>query len=129
MMDLVTVYSTIHGDLPETLSRLGSEKLLLRLLEKFRSDRNLELLEKALEEGDPASAFLAVHTLKGVALNLGFTELAKASSDLTELLRPYGQPGSTREISKLPKTEKEEMEVLARSLRKKYMEIKDALQE
>ena len=32
-------------------------------------------------------AFRAVHTLKGVAINLGFTKLYEVSSTLTEALR------------------------------------------
>ena len=44
-------------------------------------------LQAAIESGDGAEAFRASHTLKGICLNLGFTALFDASSDLTEKLR------------------------------------------
>ena len=37
---------------------------------------------------DRDTAFRASHTLKGLCLNLGFTPLAKVSSELCEALRP-----------------------------------------
>ena len=39
------------------------------------------------QAGDATTAFRAVHTLKGVALNLGLGSLAHASSQMTEALR------------------------------------------
>jgi hypothetical protein len=39
------------------------------------------------QAGDTTTAFRAVHTLKGVALNLGLGSLAHASSQMTEALR------------------------------------------
>lgn len=42
-------------------------------------------------------AFRAAHTLKGVCANLGFTQLFKVSSDLTEELR-----GGAPDEAKLP---------------------------
>ena len=39
------------------------------------------------QAGDATTAFRAVHTLKGVALNLGLGSLAHASSQMTEVLR------------------------------------------
>ena len=43
---------------------------------------------------DVASAFCAAHTLKGICLNLGFDNLYKPSSELTELLRAGTLDGS-----------------------------------
>lgn len=50
-------------------------------------DNSCELLLTALREGDAATAFRAVHTLKGTALNLSLNGLAAACNTLTELLR------------------------------------------
>ena len=44
-------------------------------------------LKTAVNNNDWEKAFLAVHTLKGMALNLGLSALASASSNLTEELR------------------------------------------
>ncbi|MDD6903197.1 MAG: Hpt domain-containing protein, partial [Eubacteriales bacterium] len=39
------------------------------------------------EAGDEEAAFRAAHTLKGVAKNLGFSDLGESASVLTEVLR------------------------------------------
>lgn len=124
-MDLNDLYRIAGGDLNETLSRLGSERLLTRILEKFRSDSSLDLLEKALASRDGSAAFMAVHTLKGVALNLGFTALAEKSSDLTELLRPYSTLNSPASGVLSEETQKKSSELLA-ALREEYCKVKNA---
>ncbi len=50
-------------------------------------DGSMMLLEKAMADGRANDAFRAVHTLKGIALNLSLTKLAAACSQLTEALR------------------------------------------
>ena len=47
----------------------------------------MELLARSMDAADAKSAFRAVHTLKGVALNLGLTALAGVCSEMTEALR------------------------------------------
>ena len=54
---------------------------------------NLEEL-KSYMESIGEKAFRAAHTLKGVCLNLGFTELYKVSAELTEVLRGRETAGS-----------------------------------
>jgi len=86
-MTLKEKYINTGSNYDETIGRLGSEAFLQRLIGKFKEDNNMDLLDKALLAKDAEAAFRAAHTLKGIALNLGFTKLAKSSSDLTELLR------------------------------------------
>lgn len=86
-------YASFGGNYAETLSRLGKESLIKRILLKFPADNNFSLLCSSLAEGDTPTAFRAVHTLKGVALNLGLSSLAASSSELTELLRGGSQAG------------------------------------
>lgn len=86
-MTLQECYKEMNGDYEETFSRLGSDAFIKKLMVKFLSDDNLQKLQDAYKNGDGATAFMAVHTLKGVALNMGFTPLAKCCSDLTEKLR------------------------------------------
>ena len=50
-----------------------------------------------MDKADYEEAFRAAHTLKGVCANLGFTQLFKVSSDLTEELR-----GGAPDEAKLP---------------------------
>ena len=86
-MTIREVYAESGGSYDETLKRLGSEELVNRLAERFLSDDSFSLLEKAFDEGDGESAFRAAHTLKGVAKNLGFSDLGESASVLTEVLR------------------------------------------
>ena len=50
-------------------------------------DGSMELLVRSVDAADAQTAFRAVHTLKGVALNLGLTALAGVCSEMTEALR------------------------------------------
>lgn len=43
--------------------------------------------KKILSDGDEKTAFQSTHTLKGVCLTLGFGNLSKASSNITDALR------------------------------------------
>ena len=56
-------------------------------------------LEEALNCDDFKAAFISVHTLKGVALNLSFTKLASVCSELTEYLRNYENLNISRDIA------------------------------
>ena len=84
-MTLKECYDALGGNYEDTVRRLYNEKLV----EKF-------LFKKALEEENLEAAFRAAHTLKGVAQNMGFDNLAESSSILTEALRsrkvmPYAE--------------------------------------
>ncbi|RNC28784.1 MAG: Signal transduction histidine-protein kinase BarA [Candidatus Dichloromethanomonas elyunquensis] len=67
------------------LARLGgNQKLYRKLLLDFYAG-NLETMEnikKALSKGDGKTARILVHTVKGVAANLGANQLAEAGSEL-----------------------------------------------
>jgi PAS domain S-box-containing protein len=81
-------------DLPETLpgidlraglSRLGGKKILYtKLLFNFRSEYSnyTQLIRSALNEGNTFKARKMAHTIKGVAGNLGASELQHASASL-----------------------------------------------
>lgn len=78
----------MNGDYAGIISRLRDDRLVSMLICKFLDSVEYGDCGKAIAERDWKTAFMAAHTLKGVALNLSFTDLAKATSDLTELLRP-----------------------------------------
>lgn len=86
-MDLHRFYKEIGGDLDSTLRRFSSEEMLLRFIHRFTEEPSYATLRRAIEAGDVKGAFLAVHTLKGIAATLGFDDLASAASRLTEALR------------------------------------------
>ena len=86
-MTLKECYDALGGNYEDTVRRLYNEKLVEKFLFKFEEDPSFENLKKALEEEDLEAAFRAAHTLKGVAQNMGFDNLAESSSVLTEALR------------------------------------------
>lgn len=60
---------------------------------------------RSVDAADAKTAFRAVHTLKGVALNLGLTALAGVCSEMTEALRgsdtlPPPRPRSSRPVQR-----------------------------
>ena len=76
-------YKAINGDYLNTLNRLGNEQIVSHFIKEFKNDN----LRTSYENHNIENAFLAVHTLKGICANLGFTELEKKASTLTEILR------------------------------------------
>ena len=86
-MTLKECYDALGGNYEDTVRRLYNEKLVEKFLFKFEEDPSFENLKKALEEENLEAAFRAAHTLKGVAQNMGFDNLAESSSVLTEALR------------------------------------------
>ena len=81
-------FTAIGSDSDEVLNRLPFEEILIKFLPKFPADPTYDALKEAQEKRDIAAAFLAAHTLKGVAASLGLQRLAEAASALTEQLRP-----------------------------------------
>ena len=87
-MTIEECYSIMGGDWDGIKRRLGNDALIAKLSLKFLSAKGYSEIGDAINNRDWEKAFLNAHTLKGVALNLGYNELAKAASALTELLRP-----------------------------------------
>ena len=86
-MTIEECYSIMGGDWDGIKRRLGNDALIAKLSLKFLSAKEYSEIGDAINNRDWEKAFLNAHTLKGVALNLGYNELAKAASALTELLR------------------------------------------
>lgn len=80
-------YEQMNSDYEGVLERLGSEAMVKKFAIKFLDDASFNNLTDALKENNAEEAFRAVHTLKGICLNLGFDRLYEASSALTEKLR------------------------------------------
>lgn len=87
-MNITEFYKDINGDFDDVLKRLANESIVAKIVKMFVNDPSFSDLSKGLQDKDAELAFRGAHTLKGVALNLGFSNLAKDSSDLCELLRP-----------------------------------------
>lgn len=89
-------FDAMGADYESVLERFSSEALVKKFALKFLNDNSYSNLEDALADGNVENAFRAAHTLKGVCLNLGFDNLYKASSDITEILRT-GELTGTKE--------------------------------
>lgn len=67
----------------KTVKRLmGDRALYIQYLMRLPEDPNLPALKSAVEKRDSAAAMHAVHTLKGVALNLGLLPLSDVCMDM-----------------------------------------------
>ena len=77
-MKLNEFYVAVDGNYEDAMERLQNEMFVGKFL---------RMLEKAMADGRTNDAYRAVHTLKGIALNLSLTKLAAACSPLTEALR------------------------------------------
>jgi len=86
-MTIDKVYEAMGADFEEVIGRLLRESIVEKFAKKFLEDSSYAELETALEKGDAEEAFRAVHTLKGICINLEYTKLAKACDALTEELR------------------------------------------
>lgn len=100
---LAEFYANIGGNAEEVFQRYGDEEFVLRFIKKFKDDESFEQLSKALAKGDTKSAFFSAHTLKGVCLNLGFGNLCRISSQITETLRDGNLDEARLEFPELEK--------------------------
>lgn len=80
-MKLDEFFRCVGGDYGEAKARFQNGERIVRFLNMFPGDDSMQNLTNAMNASDTTTAFRAVHTLKGVALNLGLGSLAHASSD------------------------------------------------
>lgn len=74
-------------DVDGTVTRLGGNELLyLAICHKFLQDQNFHLLQDALITDDLKMAEIYIHTLKGVAANLGFIRLEQICRSMLEMV-------------------------------------------
>ncbi|HJJ28330.1 MAG TPA: Hpt domain-containing protein [Methanocorpusculum sp.] len=92
MMNVKELYTAIHGDYEGVLSRMMKDERIEKYLGKFLESPDYDKMHEALAAQNYPDAFRFVHNLKGISLNMGFTELAKVSSDLCETMRPGVAP-------------------------------------
>ena len=91
-MNVQECYQKMDGNYDEAVYRMGSDERIIKYLKIFQKDTNFASLCEAVKNNDYKTAFIAAHTLKGVALNLSLTSLADSTIELTEMFRG-GMPG------------------------------------
>ena len=106
-MTVKECYDQMGGDYKSVYERLGNnERLVEHFFQRFAQDSSFAALKEAHEKQNQEAAFRAVHTLKGICINLGFTNLYQVCSDLTETLR-NGKPDLEVEEQLYQKVEQE----------------------
>ena len=81
-------YDQLHINKKDAMKRFfNNEPLYLDMLKLFQDDPSFSQLEEALAAGDIQNAFMAAHTLKGVAANLSLSKLFELDFALVEDLR------------------------------------------
>lgn len=93
-MTIKECYAKMGADYENIFGRIGDAGLIEYLALKFTKDTNMQKLVDALARQDYETGFMAVHTLKGVVLNLGFSQLEPAIVALTEEMRGGKAPQS-----------------------------------
>ena len=86
-MTVKECYELLGGDYEGVSKRLPGDNFIKKFAIKFLADPSYDNLDQALKEQNLEEAFRAAHTLKGVCQNLGFDDLYKVSSAITEVLR------------------------------------------
>ncbi len=94
---------TEHGvNTDEVINRLGkNENLYLSICLKFLSDQSYPLFQKALKAGDLSEARMQIHTLKGVAANLGFVYLNALCKHILAILDQNDYPHLEQDLKSL----------------------------
>ena len=92
-MTVKECYEAFGGNYKDAFSRLRSDDRLLKFLNKATEDGSFKLLTDSLSSHNLEEAFRAVHTMKGICLNLSITSLGNSSQILTEALRNREQYG------------------------------------
>lgn len=86
-MELKDCYVKFGGDFEGVLGRLRREQTVQKFVFKFLDDKSFQLFETSVDQKDYEEALRAVHTLKGIAQNLSFTQLFESSQKITLALK------------------------------------------
>ena len=86
-MTIKQCYEAMGADYENVSQRIPSEAMIKKFATKFPEDESFTQLTDALKNGNAEIAFRAVHTMKGLCLTLGLSNLTALASELTELLR------------------------------------------
>ena len=81
------VYATLNEDYDEVISRLVTDERITKYLKKFADGDGIEPIHGQLAEENYEEAFRTIHSLKGMAMNMGLSKLINVSSTLCEELR------------------------------------------
>lgn len=86
-MNIIKFYSDLGDNFDKVVNRLGTKEFVEDFIVEFVKDDTFSNLCNSYNNKDIDNSFLASHTLKGIASNLGLSNLYKVASTLTEALR------------------------------------------
>lgn len=75
----------------------GNSALLHKFMKKFIDDRTFGMLAAAVENRQSAEIEIQAHTLKGIAMNLGFDILGAKSTEIVACMRENDDESSRLE--------------------------------
>lgn len=101
-MQIKDFYRNIGEDYDDVKFRLLDDCRVKKYLKIFAEDKNYFNLCSAIDSENYEQAFRLAHTFKSTAATLGFSNLSKASSALTEVLRNNSRP-NREEVNNLKK--------------------------
>ncbi|MCR4926266.1 MAG: Hpt domain-containing protein [Clostridiales bacterium] len=111
MDEIIKTLKDANFDVDGTLERFAGNFLLLnKFLVKFLDDKSYEGFKNAIAANDYQAAEATIHTLKGVAGNLGLTDLFNISNDILTQIR-QGTPENVP--AKIPALDSEYSRVIA----------------
>ena len=111
-MTVKECYLAFGGDYDGVMARMPDEKFVAEFLEMFLEDECYPMLKEAMEEKNVEAAFRAIHSLKGICQNFGYTKLFRSSSNLTELLRGGSLEGAEQPMLQVDKDYQQMIEVI-----------------
>lgn len=101
------------AEIEDTLDRLmGDEDMYMEYLQKIPQNENIVNLRKAVDEKNYEQALHEIHTLKGVALNLGLLPLADVCMDMLLDFRAGENEKAAGQIDAVEKCFKEVSDII-----------------
>ena len=98
-MELNNFFEEVGGSYNEVISRLGKDERIVKYLIRFVESDPMSDFDRALGENNIEDAFRALHSIKGMCLNLGLGALGKSSSELCEEYRHGAPEGDVSELT------------------------------
>ena len=117
-MGLEECYAAMGGDLEGVRSRLITDERIGKFVPTFLGDESMQLFRDSFAAGDYDTAYRAVHTLKGISRDLGFTPLYEVSYQMQEKLR-VPEDGGERDVA--------DASALVPKLEEAYTQVVDAI--
>ncbi len=113
-MQFIDALPQLPMDAQSTLARFsGNTALLEKFVRRFPQDPTLSDLEAAVSAENWVQAQRSAHTLKGVAANLGFNELAERCSELVATLRVHDPAPAPRLMEEIRQAHRHILAALA----------------